>query len=318
MGVKNLNRYLLTNCSERSIHKVHLSELKGKTLAVDTSIYLYKYASENSLIENMFLLISIFKKYSIVPIFIFDGKPPDEKKELLYKRRILKKNAENKYNEIKNKDELNKEDIKELNALKKQFVYINNKDISEIKLLMDYYDVTYYDAIGEADQLCAYLMQTKKVWGCVSDDMDMFIYGCNKIIRCISLLNHTCILYNTKLILKELKINFNMFKIIIIISGTDYDLNHNQKNNTLFTVIEHYRTFFNNTSSKNETDFYNYIKNNTNLINDNEKFQNVLKLFEVTTYNDFNLKSNEKKVGKETLYINLKKFLKTYDFIFIN
>ena len=318
MGVKNLNNYLINNCSKKSIQKIHLSDLKGKTLVIDTSIYLYKYASENALMENMYLLISLFKNYLITPIFVFDGKPPDEKRELLYNRRMLKKTAENKYNEIKSKDELSSEDIKELNFLKKQFVYINNKDITEIKLLMDNYNVKYYDAVGEADQLCAYLTKTKKVSGCISDDMDMFIYGCNRIIRNISLMNHTCILYNTHQILKELNINFAIFKIIIIISGTDYNINTDQKNNTLYTVFEYYKKFLQETSKPNEMDFYNYMKTNSDLIPDDEKFQKIMKMFDITTYDSFSLQNNEKTSGKTFIYDNLKNFLKTYDFIFIH
>lgn len=80
MGIKYLNRFFLDNCKKKSIFKTHLNILSGKRIVVDTSIYLYKYAVDNAIIENMFLLISIFKKYNIEPIFIFDGRPPPEKK----------------------------------------------------------------------------------------------------------------------------------------------------------------------------------------------------------------------------------------------
>jgi 5'-3' exonuclease len=70
-----------------------MSELSGKTIAVDISIYLYKFSTDNSLIENMYLMMSIFRHYKIIPIFIFDGKPPDEKKELLEKRKFDKVKA---------------------------------------------------------------------------------------------------------------------------------------------------------------------------------------------------------------------------------
>jgi 5'-3' exonuclease len=75
---------------------MHLQSLSNKTVVVDTSIYLYKFAAENAIAENMYLLISIFKKYKIRPIFIFDGKPPDEKKDLLIQRRNDKKEAQQK------------------------------------------------------------------------------------------------------------------------------------------------------------------------------------------------------------------------------
>ena len=38
---------------------------------------------ENALLENFYLMISIFREYNIIPLFVFDGKPPKEKNDLL-------------------------------------------------------------------------------------------------------------------------------------------------------------------------------------------------------------------------------------------
>ena len=92
MGIKDLNRFIRDNCSdEDSIKRIQLKELSGKKIAVDTSIYLYKYAGENTLIESMYSLLALFRQYNIVPVFVFEGKTPDEKKELL---KIRKKNKQ--------------------------------------------------------------------------------------------------------------------------------------------------------------------------------------------------------------------------------
>ena len=64
-----------------------MSELSCKKIVVDISIYLYKYEAENALLENMYVMLSIFSYYNVIPIFIFDGKPPPEKKELLQKEK---------------------------------------------------------------------------------------------------------------------------------------------------------------------------------------------------------------------------------------
>ena len=79
MGIKNLNRFLLDNCNKKSITKIHLSKLTGKKLVIDVSIYLYKFLSENVLMENMYLFISILKKYDIKPaivdLVLYNGEP---------------------------------------------------------------------------------------------------------------------------------------------------------------------------------------------------------------------------------------------------
>ena len=93
MGIRYLNRYLRDNCPE-SIKRINISEISYKKIAVDISIYLYKYETNNCLLENMFVMLSIFRYYNIIPIFIFDGKPPPEKKALLQKRKNDKEMAQ--------------------------------------------------------------------------------------------------------------------------------------------------------------------------------------------------------------------------------
>ena len=100
MGIKNLNRFLYNNCSKKAVSKKHLKQFANKIIVIDTSIYMYKFAGENSLMESMYLFISVLKSYHITPIFIFDGKPPPEKLDLLRQRRLEKKEAEQKYNNL--------------------------------------------------------------------------------------------------------------------------------------------------------------------------------------------------------------------------
>ena len=99
MGIRNLNKYLRDQCPD-SIRVLNMADLDGKRIAVDISIYLYKYEGDNMLLENMYLMLSIFRHHNITPIFIFDGKPPPEKKELLMKRKEDKKEAQQEYNKL--------------------------------------------------------------------------------------------------------------------------------------------------------------------------------------------------------------------------
>ena len=246
MGIPHLNRYLLNNCSNQSIGKKHLSSFAGKTIVIDTSIYLYKFIGCNALMENMYSMITTFRYYGITPIFIFDGKPPEEKKELLKQRYMDKKAAEAKYNELKHKLETVAPDEKteiavELDKLRMRFIRIKREDIDQVKSLMESCGVQYYDAIGEADHMCAKMVINKQAWACMSDDMDMFVYGCTRVMRHISLLNHTVIFYNTNGILRELQIHMKHFREIMILSGTDYNLNG--PTNDLNNMMKQFRQF---------------------------------------------------------------------------
>ena len=57
----------------------------------------------------------------------------------------------------------------------------------------------------------------------MSDDMDMFVYGCNYVIRDVDIVNRTAVLYDLQQILAELNITYDNFKRVCIISGTDYN-----------------------------------------------------------------------------------------------
>ena len=119
MGIKNLNRYLTTKCDNHEIRKAHMSEFNGKKVAIDASIYLYRFIGENKLVEHMYLMVSIFKSHGVEPIFIFDGASPPEKKELLAERKEKKRIAEEKYQNIKNQIEDNEDKYEMLNEMEK-------------------------------------------------------------------------------------------------------------------------------------------------------------------------------------------------------
>ena len=285
MGIKNLNRFLSDNCTKKSVRKQHLRQFKGKTLAIDTSIYMYKYQTENLLIENMDQLIIILLKYGIIPIFVFDGKPPPEKKELIQQRSQQKKEAEMKYNEllqsVNSDTDLQVEDkSKELTDLKKQFVRIRDTDIVVVKQLIDKYNILYIDAPEEADQLCAVLVKTKKAWACLSDDMDMFVYGCDFILRNLNLTQHTVIFYDMQMILTELEMSMTVFREIMVLSGTDYNIHSKtsleQTINWLYKYNRYTKQLDANLPKK---PFYEWLVLNTNYIDNYDGLKHIYSMF---------------------------------------
>lgn len=310
MGVPKLNRYLLEKCRS-SIKKTHLSEFSGTKLAIDTSIYLYKYIGQEKLIENFYLMINLFKYYNITPIFVFDGKPPPEKKELLQLRKLNKREAETKYNEMKEKlsdSQLEPIDAKEINLemdkLKKQFIRLKESDINVIKTLIIYSGSQYYEAEGEADVICASMVIHGDVDACLSDDMDLCIYGCNKIYRYMSLLNHNVVAYDMNKIIKDLDVSLIEFKQVLILSGTDYNINQKISIQQSMNYLQKYKK----SDSKN---FFNWLVEN-NIVSDSLSLESIYSLFEINSkiYSDLCYESKENKN-------KLSEFLKPHGFIFI-
>ena len=320
MGIRNLNRYLRNNCPE-SIRCIPISDISHKKIAVDISIYLYKYEAENTLLENMFIMLSIFRHYNIIPIFIFDGKPPDEKKALLQKRKEDKKSAQEEYYKLRQHlqhlQNTDKQDIiATMDQLKKQFVQINKEKIENVKSLIRAYGATYYDAPGEADELCALLVIKKKVWACMSEDMDLFVYGCSRVLRYFSLVSHTVVLYYTKGILNELNMTHKEFKEICILSGTDYNFNTNNKVN-LKSTIEYYNNY-KKTDNSNKTTFYEWLQQNTDYITDIHLLNKINNMFNLDCDNKkLDIFNNIKIVNGQIKQQEIENIMKSEDFIFL-
>ena len=281
MGIQYLNRILRTYASS-GIREIPLRSLKGKTLAIDTSIYLYRYQAEDALIENMYLMISLFRHHDITPVFVFDGEPPAEKRELLEERKRDKEEAKKRWLELEEElnttskdDEKVSEIIEEMDKEKKKFVKISWKDINDVKELMKAYGVNIIEAEGEADQVCAKLVQKKIVDGCLSEDMDMFVYGCNKVYRYLSLLNSTVVQYDLRKILESLNLTIDEFKQICILSGTDYNVHLDEQIN-IYGALK----LFGKYKKKRGSDFFQWLNDNDR-ISDYTKLTDVYKMFDV-------------------------------------
>ena len=326
MGIRYLNRFLRENC-KKSISFVSLSELSGKYIAIDISIYLYKYEAEDCLLENIYLMLAILNKYNIIPIFIFDGKPPKEKKALLKKRRENREESQKEFNELKKQlltveSEEDKQDLlNQMDILKTQIVQINKEKIDKVKELIRAYGATYYDAPGEADELCALLVLNNKAWACLSEDMDLFVYGCPRVIRYFSLMNHTIVLYNMENILCELDISQKEFKDICILSGTDYNINIYEKieenNVNLINTLKLFKKYKNSDKDKKE-DFYSWIQTNTKYITNIDLLIKIHTMFNLDyNHENLNIFKNVFISNGPLIYENIKYIMKEEGFLFI-
>jgi hypothetical protein len=287
MGIKQLNRYIVGQCQKSSICKTKMEILRNKTIVIDTSIYMYKYNAQNSLIENFYLMLSIFHKYNITPIFIFDGKPPAEKYELLKRRKEEKQEAEQRFTELQSQMEKSnditiwKDMQSEMNSLKRQFIRISQSDNKIVKSLIVSYGAMYYEADGEADRVCAYLVTSGKAWACLSDDMDMLVYGCDRVLRHLSIINETVLLYKMDSILNDLNMSMSDFRQITVISGTDYNIN---EHTNLIETLKWFRDYTceikkNPTNESDTKPFYKWLVNKTKYVSNYETLSAIYDMF---------------------------------------
>lgn len=323
MGIRYLNGYLNRTCSRRSIRKIHLKDLTGKTIVVDTSIYMYKFLAQGALVENMYLLITTLQHFKINPVFIFDGKTPVEKIDTVKQRIEDKKIAEEEYNklQVKMKDdsltEIEKVEIdNELKNLKRQFIKIKTYHFTNVRKLMDELHVKYIMAEEEADTLCAKLCVSGFAYGCMSDDTDMFVYGCPIVLRDLSLLNQHITEYDYRNILNDLPIDSGDFKDVLMLSQNDYN---NDESRNLYHTLEWYGTY------KREPDinvpFPEWLSKNTKYISSIERYERTKHGFHLDNKLNIDVHNMTKNVMNESEMDNnntgLKNMLKNYNFIFI-
>ena len=224
MGVKLLTTFLKTQQTGDGIKKIELESLSGKKIAVDIFIYIYRFLKEDKLLENIYLMCFTFRKYNITPLFVFDGfNISDKKRDEILKRKEIKMKAKYEYEKIKKSENIDSDMKEKMNILYKEMVTVTKKTVDIVKNLINACGMKYITAHGEADILCSALVKSNKVYACLTEDSDLFVYSCPRVMKYLSLLNHTCLLYDLNKILSSINITQEDLLNISVLSGTDYN-----------------------------------------------------------------------------------------------
>jgi 5'-3' exonuclease len=268
MGIRGLNKYFKHLASPRSIRQVNISELRGKTLVVDTSIYMYKFMEDGGgLLNNMFAFITQCFELNITLLFVFDGKPNLLKKEILMTRVKRKITASNKYSELEEEYDKNVDSMSvrekslmkfKMGEYKKRSLRITMDDIHQVKLLMDSLNVYYCDAPEEADVVCSHYVEKGYAWACVSDDMDMFAYGCPRVIREWNIYKSHATVYDLHSITKDIKIPIQYLRSVLLLLGNDYC----KESIHLETAIHWFREYYSSPdiiNNSHQQTFYDWL-----------------------------------------------------------
>lgn len=225
---------------------ISLDDLNGKTLAVDTHIFLYQFLTTirqrdgtplmdskgnvTSHLTGLFNRTCKLLQKNIKPIYVFDGKPPKLKQAEREKRKRLKQEAEEKYKIAKKK-----KDIIEMKKYASRTTRLTPEIISESKKLIEAFGLPVIQAPSEGEAQAAFIVKQKEAFAVASQDADSLLFGTPNLIRNISVvgkkkrrgqLNYETIqpeLVNLKKTLNNLGINQNQLIILGILVGTDYN-----------------------------------------------------------------------------------------------
>jgi flap endonuclease-1 len=232
MGIKGLTQLIKKN-SPGSIQHNALYTMKDKRVAIDTSIFLYKslmnvrskgdYLRNTdgkvvSHIQGLYYKTNQLLTLGITPVYIFDGKPPQEKRDCINAR--VKKSEENK---VKME---NTTDSEEKKVLEKGTIRIKKEYIDDLKHLFTLMGVSYIHANGEAEAYASELCRLGFVDAVMTEDMDTLSYGCPLMIRgCIDKSikrSDVVTVFDFKKIIEDLKLTHDEFIDMCILCGCDY------------------------------------------------------------------------------------------------
>ncbi|XP_056912955.1 probable flap endonuclease 1 homolog isoform X1 [Takifugu flavidus] len=225
MGITKLADLIRSDARDAVSYK-DISDYTGKAIALDTSIVVnqFRAATPSLRIESpqlpphshcicmgppVFLLSSpligvffralTFLEHDIKPVFVFDGRPPGEK------RAVLEKRAESAGWRSPNRTGTASSSTRDCLQL--------------LKLI----GVPVIQAPGDAEALCAWLVKEGTVDAVASEDMDTLPFGASILIRQLnSKKDGEIIEYSLSKLLERLQINHQEFVDLCILLGCDY------------------------------------------------------------------------------------------------
>ena len=247
MGVKCLLKFI--NETPELIQNVDNSKYKFKRIAIDISILIYKiiitvrntgadYINQKGEITTH--ILGLFNKtiellnYNIIPVYVFDGKPPNIKNKTIENRKQIRKKALEKLEQAITDEDKIKYFKRSSTILKEQW--------DQCKELLELMGVPYIIAPEEADSQCAYLAKVGLVDGVLTEDMDILTFGSTKIIRNLTSHKVPTTEINLDNLLNHLNLNQDEFIDFCILLGCDYCQGISEyKPNIIFKYFSKYK-----------------------------------------------------------------------------
>lgn len=173
---------------------ISLGELANKRVAIDAFNTIYQFISiirgpdgtpltdsknrVTSHLSGLFYRTTNMLEQGIVPIFVFDGRPPILKRRTLEARENRREEALAAYEKAKAKGM-----IEEARGYAVASTKINEWIISSSKELLTHMGIPYVQAPSEGEAQAARMVRDGLVYAAGSQDYDLFLFGADVIVR---------------------------------------------------------------------------------------------------------------------------------------
>ncbi|MEM2707900.1 MAG: flap structure-specific endonuclease, partial [Candidatus Pacearchaeota archaeon] len=180
-------------------HEVSLDSLNGKIIVIDAFNALYQFLANirqpdgtplmdrkgniTSHLSGLYYRTLNLLMKGIKPVFVFDGKSPEEKYAEKEKREKMKEEARKKYLEA-----IEKEELEEAAKYAKQTIKLTKDMVDESKELIEAIGLSYIQAPSEGEAQAAYMVKVdKNIYAIASQDYDSLLFGAPRIVRNLTL-----------------------------------------------------------------------------------------------------------------------------------
>ncbi|MDO5848553.1 MAG: flap endonuclease-1 [Methanobrevibacter sp.] len=215
---------------------INFKDLEGRSVAIDAFNTLFQFLSiirqrdgtplldQNGNITShlsgiLYRNSSMIEK-DIKPVYVFDGKAPELKKETQEERRQVRNESEQKW-----KDALKKGDIEEARKYAMRSSKLSPYIIESSKKLLTLMGIPYIEACGEGEAQAAYMVKNGDVWATASQDYDCLLFGSARVVRNLAINSNLGNLeyYELKKVLGNLDITREQLIEMGILIGTDFN-----------------------------------------------------------------------------------------------
>jgi len=215
-------------------NEIEIEKLAGKTLAVDAFNWIYQFITTirqadgeplkdskgniTSHLSGLFYRNMKLLNQNIRLIYVFDGKPPEEKNVVRELRRDVRKEAEEE-----RKQAIERGDYEAARKFAQRSSFIDKQIIEESKDLLFHMGVPVVQAPSEGEAECAHLCIEKKAWAVASQDFDSLLFGTPVLIRSLSYSGKPIEMIELHKVLDQNQLNHDQLISIGVLVGTDYN-----------------------------------------------------------------------------------------------
>jgi flap endonuclease-1 len=225
---------------------IMISELSGKVIAIDAYNTIYQFLATirgitgelltnnngevTSHLSGLFYRNVNLLAEDIKLIYIFDGKPSPLKSKEIDRRRQVKQDALNKYQEA-----ITAGRFEDARKYSQATSVLTDKMVEESKMILTLLGIPYIQASSEGEAAAAQLTQSNIAFACASQDYDSLLFGAKRLIRNLAISGKRKVpnrnvyvdiepeIIEQQQLLNETDLNLEQLVDIGILIGTDFN-----------------------------------------------------------------------------------------------